>query len=236
LFIHGDVREVLEGLRERVASKWRLDREFVQLIAETRERVQTSMRSQLGAYEPIVQSIQSRLPPRAAWVRDVTISNSTWGNRFVKIGGSRCGVHAVGGGIGQGLPMAIGAALGSAEGAIALCGDGGLTLCLGELATLAEESPELTLVLMNDAGYGVIRNIQDADYGGRRHFCDVLVPDFGKVAESLGLSYEKVTSPGDFDPALARARTRGGPAIVEVDMIAIGPYPTRFAGPPRLPQ
>jgi hypothetical protein len=39
-----------------------------------------------------------------------------------------------------------------------------------------------------------------------------------------------------FDAALARAQAIRGPAIVEVDMTAIGPYPHRFAGPPRQPK
>jgi acetolactate synthase I/II/III large subunit len=247
LFIHGDVRATLAGLYQRICTTsdgargrfdtpWRPDSALAGDFAAARSSMRAALRSQLGDYELIVDSIQSHLAPRAAWVRDVTISNSTWGNRYLRIGHTRAGVHAVGGGIGQGLPMAIGAALGSPDGAIALCGDGGLTLCLGELATLADEAPNVTLVLMNDAGYGVIRNIQDADYGGRRYFADILVPDFGKVAAALGLRHEKVTAAGDFDAALVRAQSGRGPAIVEVDMIAIGPYPHRFAGPPRLPQ
>jgi acetolactate synthase I/II/III large subunit len=236
LFIHGDARETLAGVRNRIDRTWNPDPALRRDLANARSRMHVGLRSQLGQYEIIVRSIQSRLPAGATWVRDVTISNSTWGNRYLRISHSRGGVHAVGGGIGQGLPMAIGAALGSPHGAIALTGDGGLTLCLGELATLAEESPNVTLVLMNDAGYGVIRNIQDADYGGRRYFADIRVPDFGKVAEALRLRYEKVSCVEDFDAALARARSVPGPAIVEVDMVSIGPYPHRFAGPPRLPR
>jgi acetolactate synthase-1/2/3 large subunit len=46
-------------------------------------------------------------------VRDVTVSNSTWGNRELRFFEPNAGVHATGGGIGQGLPMAIGAAIGA---------------------------------------------------------------------------------------------------------------------------
>jgi acetolactate synthase-1/2/3 large subunit len=49
------------------------------------------------------------------WVRDVTVSNSTWGNRELRIFEPSAGVHATGGGIGQGMPMAIGAAIGAAD-------------------------------------------------------------------------------------------------------------------------
>lgn len=236
LFIHGDVKQTLAGLLERLEAQWRPSPGFLEDVARTRASMDETLRKQLGPYLRIVQSIQARIPSQAAWVRDVTISNSLWGNRFLRLTHARAGVHAVGGGIGQGLPMAIGAALGSRDGAIALSGDGGLTLCLGELATLAEEAPDVKLILMNDAGYGVIRNIQDAEYGQRRYFANIRVPDFAKVAASLDLPHERVTDVEQFDAALARAQAIRGPAIVEVDMTAIGPYPHRFAGPPRQPK
>lgn len=234
LFIHGDVRETLAGVLDRCAGEILPEPGLVQEIADARVAMQGELRAGLGVYAALVDAIQERMTPDTAWVRDVTISNSTWGNRYLRIGHARNGVHAVGGGIGQGLPMAIGAALAARDGAIALSGDGGLTLCLGELASLAEEQPNVTLVLMNDAGYGVIRNIQDVEYGGRRHFSGIRVPDFGLVAQSLGLRHETVRSIAEVPAALDRARAHQGAAIVEIDMIAIGPYPQRFAGPPKV--
>ncbi|WP_375194283.1 thiamine pyrophosphate-binding protein [Sphingobium sp.] len=233
-FIHGDVKAVLAGLVARAQQGLEIDAALASDIATARDVMQAALRGGLGAYDALVDALQARMPADAAWVRDVTVSNSTWGNRYLRVGHSRAGVHAVGGGIGQGLPMGIGAALGAAGGAVVLSGDGGLNLCLGELATMAEEQPNMILVLMNDAGYGVIRNIQDVDYGGRKHFSNILVPNFGGIAASLGLRHEKVTSVEDFGAAFDRAKLAGGAAIVEVDMIAIGPYPVRFAGPPKL--
>lgn len=234
LFIHGDVRDTLAGLIDRIGDEVAFDPSLPADIAAARDTMQGELRSGLGVYAALVDAIQARIGPDMAWVRDVTISNSTWGNRYLRVPHTRAGVHAVGGGIGQGLPMAIGAAFAAPGGAIALTGDGGLTLCLGELATLAEEQPDVTLILMNDAGYGVIRNIQDVQYGGRRHFSNIRVPDFAKMADAVGLRHERVTSIADIPAALDRARARQGAAIVEIDMVAIGPYPQRFAGPPKL--
>ncbi|QDK35705.1 thiamine pyrophosphate-binding protein [Sphingomonas sp. IC081] len=233
LFVHGDVRTTLAGLLA-AQDALAIDEGFSAHIGELRESMREGLRTGLGEYANLVDAAQSAIPKNAAWVRDVTISNSTWGNRYLRIGHSRAGVHAVGGGIGQGLPMAIGAALASPGGAFALTGDGGLSLCLGELATLAEEQPDVTLILMNDLGYGVIRNIQDVEYGERKLFSNILIPDFSAIAAAMGLRHEKISSVGDFPAALARARSLPGAAIVEVDMVAIGPYPQRFAGPPRL--
>jgi acetolactate synthase-1/2/3 large subunit len=110
-------------------------------------------------------------------VRDVTVSNSTWGNRSLRIAGPRDGVHALGGGIGQGVQMAIGAALAAGNRkTLCLVGDGGLQVNIGELATLVQEKANVLVLLMNDRGYGVIRNIQDAQYGGRRYYADLHTP------------------------------------------------------------
>ena len=76
------------------------------------------------------------------WVRDVTISNSTFGNRYVRLSAPHLGVHALGGGIGQGIAMGIGAAMAGVEAkTITLLGDGGSQLMLGELATAVESRP-----------------------------------------------------------------------------------------------
>jgi acetolactate synthase-1/2/3 large subunit len=114
--------------------------------------------------------------------------------------------------------MAIGAALAATgKKTVALSGDGGLQLCLGELATLVQENADVLLIVMNDRGYGVIRNIQDHRFGGRHYLADLLTPDLQALAAAIGL------------PAFA---ARPGPALLEVDMLAFGPYAAAFAGPP----
>ncbi|MDR5667769.1 hypothetical protein KPA97_64965, partial [Burkholderia cenocepacia] len=98
-------------------------------------------------------------------------------NRLLKIFEPRSGVHALGGGIGQGIQMGIGAALaGTAAKTVCLVGDGGLMVNVGELVTAVQENANVMIVLMNDQCYGVIRNIQDAHYGGRRCFVQLHQP------------------------------------------------------------
>jgi acetolactate synthase-1/2/3 large subunit len=141
-------------------------------------------------------------------------------------------VHALGGGIGLGIPMAIGASIGSAKKTICLVGDGGLQLCLGELATLVQEKADVVVVLMNDRGYGVIRNIWDAQYGGRRAYADLHTPEFSKLAQSMSLPHLKVERREQFGDTLRQAFAQAGPVLVEVDMLTVGPYAAAFAGPP----
>jgi acetolactate synthase I/II/III large subunit len=103
---------------------------------------------------------------------------------------------------------------------------------LGELATAAETKAEIVFILMNDRGYGVIRNIQDAQFGGRRHYADLHTPDFRLIAAAFGVGYQRVSRAEDFADALQRASTALGPQLVELDMVAIGPFAQSFAGPP----
>src|SRR6185295_5700935 len=140
------------------------------------------------------------------FVRDVTLANSTFGNRYVHIAAPHLGVHALGGGIGQGVAMAVGAALaGEPAKTIALVGDGGTMVNLGELATVVDTKADIAFILMNDRGYGVIRNIQDAQFSGRRHYADLHTPDFGLLCAALGLPHQRVSNIEQFEAALDRA-------------------------------
>lgn len=234
LFIPGDARRVLDGLLARLPALLATDASFLQAIAEARAQSEEALRATLGPYRAVADALNARVGPgQHPWVRDVTISNSTFGNRYIRLAAPHLGVHALGGGIGQGIAMAIGAALvGEPAKTVALIGDGGAQLMLGELATAVEVEANVAFVLMNDRGYGVIRNIQDAQYGGRHVYSNILTPDFALVCRSIGLPHERVSAVGDFAAALDRALATPGPRMLEVDMAAIGPFAQAFAGPP----
>jgi acetolactate synthase I/II/III large subunit len=231
LFITGDARLTLEVLAQRL-SGLRIDPGFSKDLQAARQAAEVQARAGLRPYDALVDELQRLAGRDFVWVRDVTISNSTWGNRLLRIYGPRDGVHALGGGIGLGLPMAIGAAIGSNRKTICLVGDGGLQLSLGELATLVQEKVDVVVVLMNDRGYGVIRNIWDAQYGGRRAYSDLHTPDFAKLAQAISLKYLRIHERTGFPSALKEAFAQRGPVLVEVDMVAVGPYTATFAGPP----
>ena len=234
LFIQGDAVAALGGLADRLTGRLRIDRSFAGDLAAARQAAEAGLRANLGdAWSAVLDTVKAHFPAGAPWVRDITLSNSIWGNRAVPLTGSRQGVHSLGGAIGQGLPMAIGAALAEpGRRTVALAGDGGFALNLGELATLAQERAPVTVLLMNDGGYGVIRNIQDAHYGGRRHYADLLTPDFAALCASIGMRHLKAGSVEAFRQALPQALAGDGPAVLEVDMHGIGPFARPFAGPP----
>jgi acetolactate synthase I/II/III large subunit len=233
-FVHADAGLALDGIAARLPKSWRADPHMAYEIAIARAQSEGALRQTLGPYQVIADALLARVPAgRHPWVRDVTIANSTFGNRYVQIAAPHLGVHAVGGGIGQGIAMAIGAALaGEAAKTIALVGDGGSMLSIGELMTAVEERAAIVFVLMNDQAYGVIQNIQDAQYQGRRHYSKPAMPDFAGLAAALTLAHRRVARVEDFATELDAAISQAGPVLLEVDMLAIGPFAQAFGGPP----
>jgi acetolactate synthase-1/2/3 large subunit len=99
------------------------------------------------------------------------------------------------------------------------------------MATAAQENLSLVLLVFNDRGYGVIRNIQKAGDGGRVFGVDLQAPGLTRLAETFGFEAFHVDAPAAFGPALRAALEAGKPSLVEVDMEAIGPYAAPFGGP-----
>ena len=234
LFIAGDAGLALEGLLARLPEKLNTDATFLSEIGAARVRAEAALLKALGPYVPLAQLLSRHTQQTGhPWVRDVTISNSTFGNRFVRLAEPRLGVHALGGGIGQGIAMGIGASMAGIDAkTITLLGDGGSQLMIGEFATAVDSSANMVFLMMNDRGYGVIRNIQDAQYNGRRVYADILTPDFSLVCKAVGLPHERISKIDDFEAALDRALAASGPCMIEIDMVAIGPFSQSFAGPP----
>jgi len=237
-FVCGDAALVLTGLADRLEQRgWRADAALQADIRKAHDEAAASLHDDLGPYSQLVQQLQAAVGRNFNWVRDVTLSNSIWGNRELRIFAPNAGVHATGGGIGMGMPMAIGAAVGSAvtqsgRKTLALAGDGGLILNLGELATLVQEDCNVLLLLMNDQRYGVIRNIQDASYGGRRCYVDLHTPDYAALCASIGLRHACVQELTALPAVLEGAWQTEGAMLLEIDMHAIGSFKTQFAGPP----
>jgi len=236
-FVCGDSELALKGLADRLEGKMDIDPSHIKRLQQARDTAVAGLVDGLGPYSALVDQLQQAAGRNFNWVRDVTVSNSTWGNRYLRVFDPLAGVHALGGGIGQGLAMGIGAAIGAAvtgsgKKTFTLAGDGGFILNLGELATAVQEQADMVIVLMNDKGYGVIKNIQDVQYGGRRHYVDLHTPDYAELSHSLKLRHVRISSLAEAGDALRKALSEKGPFLLEVDMLSIGSFKTAFAGPP----
>ena len=226
LFVHGDAALAMAGIADRLAGRNAIDTGFAEDFAATRARARAEYLDTLGPYAAFPDAIRAALPRDGVWVRDITIANSTWGNRVFPILDPRNSVYPVGAAIGPGLALGIGASI-AAQGrkTIAMCGDGGFSLGMCELFTVAQEKPDLVTMVMNDGGYGVIRHIQDAVADGRQFGHDLLTPDLQGLAALAGLPFFRVSSAEQVGHVVAQALAVKGPAVVEVDMRAIGAVP-----------
>ena len=238
LFIHGDALLTLNAIADRLENRTSIDSTLHDGLKAARGAAERTVDATLGPYLALKDELNTQLKGHALWVRDITLSNSMWGNRSLYIDDPRAGVHALGGGIGQGLAMGIGAAIanqlhGLGRKTVTLAGDGGLMLNIGELACAVQERADLVLIVMNDRGYGVIKNIQDVHYGARRCYTDLHTPDFAKLCDSLGVKHLLLAAQTQTRDVLQQAFAAKGPVMVEVDMHAWGPFAVKFAGPPR---
>ncbi len=225
-FLCGDAELVAQGLARRLAGRIAVEPRFARDVAETKRLATEEYLATLGPYVGFPEQIRAAMPRDTLWVRDITISNSTWGNRVMPIYGPRDGVHPVGAAIGPGLPLGIGAAMGAgARKTVAMVGDGGFAMNMTELWTAVQERAQLCTIVMNDRGYGVIRHIQDAVVDGRRFGHDLQGPDLGQLAALAGLPFFRVSRAEDFGTMVAQALAVDGPSLVEVDMVAIGEFP-----------
>ena len=101
-----------------------------------------------------------------------------------------------------------------------------------ELWTAAQENADVVILVMNDRGYGVIKDIQDTLYGGRHFAADPIGPDLEGLAGLASMPFWRVSALDELGPKLSEAIAVDGPALVEVDMTKFGKYPRYFAPPP----
>ncbi|MFE3454229.1 thiamine pyrophosphate-binding protein [Nonomuraea sp. NPDC059194] len=227
----GDAADALAALAGELSSGVSTEEGWHDRAVQTRQAVRQRLRADIGKYALICDAMREHLDPRSPIARDVTIPSSQWGNRLLPIHDPATNIFPLGGGIGQGLATGIGAALARPDVPTAvIAGDGGLAVHLGELATLAQERPWLVLVVFNDGGYGVLRNMQEAR-GVARSGVDLYTPDFRALAAAMALPYGFVTAAEEFQEVFAKAVAAREPYLIEVDVTAVGPTPVPFVPP-----
>ena len=232
-FVHADSALALNALADRLEGRWHADASYVSEVERLKPQAIAAYRSTLGIYQNFPDIMRAAMPRDALWVRDISFHQTTWANRIFPVYGPRDSIYSVGAAIGTGMSLAIGAALGAPDRkVVALCGDGGFALNLGELWTAVQEKPDVCFVVMTDKGYGVIRHIQQSTYGERRFYDELSGPDLAGLAKVAGLPYWRVSSIDDELGAHLKAALRQrGPSLIEVDMEAIGPFTPQHSVP-----
>jgi benzoylformate decarboxylase len=133
----------------------------------------------------------------------------------------RYGYHALAsGGIGWGLPASVGVSLANPDRpVVCFSGDGSAMYSIQALWTAAHHKLPLTVIILNNGGYRIIKQRLLAFHGDDHYvgmdFIDPKV-DFTGVAKALGLEAMRITEPGDIAPTLKSAFSRPGAKLIEV--------------------
>ncbi|MEU4087768.1 thiamine pyrophosphate-dependent enzyme [Streptomyces aureus] len=156
---------------------------------------------------------------------------TVWLSRFVEMRGERRLIGSYNlGSMANAMPQALGAqALDRERQVVAFCGDGGLSMLLGDLMTLKTYRLPVKLVVFDNRRLGMVKLEQEQ--AGLPEFGTVLDnPDFAAVAEAMGITGIRVTDPADVEDAVRRAFDSPGPVLLDVltnpDEIAVPAKPT----------
>ncbi|MVT68827.1 benzoylformate decarboxylase [Bradyrhizobium pachyrhizi] len=121
------------------------------------------------------------------------------------------------GGLGYSLPAAVGMALGRRQGrTVCLIGDGSAMYSIQALWTSAQRKLPLTVVVLNNSGYGAMRSFSQVMQVRNVPGLDLPGIDFVKLAEGMGCDAVRVTKSAELASAYSRALSHQGTSLIEV--------------------
>ncbi|WP_434035761.1 thiamine pyrophosphate-dependent enzyme [Formosa sp. 4Alg 33] len=140
-----------------------------------------------------------------------------WGARYIEGTGKRMMLGSFNhGSMANAMPMAIGAQLAYPERqVIAFCGDGGLSMLLGDLATIKQYNLPIKLIVFNNRSLGMVQLEMQVE-GLPNNETDMINPDFAMIAEAMGFKGISVTEPDHVKTALTEAFIHDGPVLVNI--------------------
>lgn len=120
--------------------------------------------------------------------------------------------------IGYGLPGGIGACLAAPDRpVVAISGDGGFNMTLGDLESARRIKCGLTIIVVNNAASGYVKALQHAMMGGRYQSADLNEMDYAAIARTMGCGGIRVEDPKALAPALQQGmEERDRPTVVDV--------------------
>jgi acetolactate synthase-1/2/3 large subunit len=214
LAVVGDARPVLRALAERLRDDARPDGPA--RAAAVRERVAEAVRGRSSGLElGLLRAVREALPRDAVTAWDMTIL-AYWAAAHFPVYEPQAFLYPLGSGtLGYSWPAALGASL-AAPGrrVLAVAGDGGFNYGFAELAAARQHGLDAKLLLVDDGGYGILREYQ-RDQFGETTDVDLVEPDFRALAEAFGVPVVSVP-PAEAGAAVAAAFAEEGPAVVHV--------------------
>lgn len=221
--IHGDVKATLQALLPLVEEK--KDSKFLDKLLKKHAKL---MDKAVGAYTRKVENhtpihpeyaasvLDSLLKPDAIVTADTGMCN-VWSARYINpTGRSRLIGSFLHGSMANALPHAIGAQFAYPDRqVVAMAGDGGLSMLMGDMITAKTYDLPLTVAVFNNSTLGMVKleMLVDKlpDYG-----VDVPNVNYADVAKALGWHAIRVEDPKELEAAYREALTHPGPSLIDI--------------------
>jgi len=231
----GDVKDTLQALIPLVELKE--DGNFLALQLEFYKEVKKNLLNYVedtgkpdAIHPEFVAAMINELAAKDAIFTVDTGMCCVWAARYIDATGQRKMLGSFNhGSMANAMPQAIGAALACPDKqVIAFCGDGGLSMTLGDLMTIVQYKLPVKIIVFNNRSLGMVKlemevaGIPDLE-------TEMLNPDFTKVAEAMGMPGIRITDPSEVKSGLEKAFLQEGPVLVTVQT-----DPNALAMPPKL--
>ncbi|MCX5147633.1 MULTISPECIES: thiamine pyrophosphate-binding protein [unclassified Streptomyces] len=213
LGIHADARLALQALLETVPE--REDAQAPERVRMVLSEIETRLAGQDVTLERgLLTSIRAALPARSPSFWDMTIlSYWAWSAFDAKHPNTMHSAQGAGG-LGYAFPAALGACIAEPDTPVlAVSGDGGAMYSIADLATAKQHDLDVTWLIVDDGGYGILREYMTDSFEGRTTGTELTRPDFVALARSFGVPAD-VTSADTLRADLAKALATPGPTLL----------------------
>jgi pyruvate dehydrogenase (quinone) len=218
----GDVRETIRALLPMVEVK--SDRSFLDAMVSRHKEALRRLNVYVDHFgkrtpmhpEPVAATLSEIAAPDAIFTADTGMCN-VWSSRYIRASKDRRLIGSfTHGSMANALSQAIGAQLCYPERqVIAMCGDGGLAMLMGDLLTLTQYDLPIKVLVFDNSALGMVKLEMEVaglpDYG-----TDLKNPNFAKIAEAMGIMGVRIENPADLSSGLKKALQHPGPALIDV--------------------
>ncbi len=213
--IVGDLKSVLEQMLERIDNL-----EHSEWIEKCREHKQQLCKAETeGEYidpKRFMRLLSEKVDDNAVLVADVG-QNQIWSANCFNVKNGRFLTSGGMGTMGYSVPASVGAWTAAPDRqVIAVCGDGSFQMQMMELGTIKQHSIKSKIIVMNNTKLGMVRELQDKNYGGRHSGVDLYgSPDFNLLAQAYGIPHCRISDMSEVAGAIDKMLSTDGPFLME---------------------
>jgi len=218
-FICADTKDVLSGFNELLNSanykpfdQWAIEAQKLKSLNIKRER-KTNL---IHSFE-IIRKLDNLTKDKDIIFTSEVGQHMLWAVQNLTLNKNRTILLSGGSGtMGFGFPAAIGAAVAAPEKTVVcIAGDGSFQMNLQELAVCKDYNLDVKVIILNNGYLGMVRQLQEKNYGARYSQTKISNPDFLKLAESYRIKSKRISSITEIEDALSEAFADNTPYVLD---------------------